>query len=86
MTENEPVKHRALIFFTYAGEYVVYTDPGVEVYVGHEECLEYILYKDKPIDDENFLGEEFIICPPPADGKLDVVNNLILRNLDRQQP
>ena len=63
MTEN--TKRRVVIFFTSDGFYHVYMDPGVEVLMGHEEMLEYVEYKDKPIEDW-LVGEAPILLPPES--------------------
>ena len=75
---TEATKHRAVIFFLSEGSYHVYTDPGVEVLIGHEELMEYVVYKDRPIGEEWFFEGASFIQPPRSDGELDPVNKLVL--------
>jgi hypothetical protein len=77
MDMTEAIKHRAVIFFTSSGSYHVYTDPGVEVLIGHEELSEYVIYKDRPIE-EWFLDDAPILFPPESPDELDPVNKLVL--------
>jgi hypothetical protein len=76
MTETS--KHRVEIFFMSDGSYHVTMDPDVEVYIGHEELSEYVLYKDNPIEAGAYLEQAPIILPPETSRELDPVNKLVL--------
>ena len=73
---TETANRRVVIFYTIDGVYHVFSDPGIEVLIGHEECCDHVLYKNRPIP-EGFLDDAIIHLAPGGD-RPDPINEIVL--------